>query len=85
MKTLLWLLLLTVTSLTQAKTVNPEYLIDGNIERVTKCTQGKQKVQCVYTRKDEKLYKLYIDHKDVHSIYWISPLGDVLVWSRSSV
>lgn len=86
MKLLLGLLLSMVLSTLHAEVlVSPEYLRDGKLERVSVCTLGKNKAQCIYIRKGEKLYKIFIDHKGEHSIYWISPTGDILVYSRSSV
>lgn len=82
MKLLLGLLLLLVTSLCHAERPDLE---SGVVVRLVKCTLGKHEATCVYVQVSDKLYKVYLDGKGEHSVYWISPKGDVLIYSRSSV
>lgn len=91
MKTLFLLLLLLVTSLCHAEFVTdinvgsrPD-LEKGIVVRQSTCMAGKQKLLCVAVKVDDKLYVVYIDGKGEHSIYWISPKGDILIYSRGSV
>jgi len=82
MKLLLGLLLSMVLSFAHAERPALE---KGKLVRVAKCSLGKQSATCFYLEVDSKTYKVYVDNKGEHSIYWISPTGDILVYSRSSV
>ncbi len=82
MKYLVILLLSFVMSLAHAE--KPE-LEGGDVVRQAICTQGKKQMLCVAVKKDDKLYIVALDEKGEYAIYWISPEGNVLLWSRSSV
>lgn len=81
MKHLLLLLLLAVSSVHAER---PD-LERGIVIRQSTCMAGKIKLICVAVMVDDKLYKVYLDEKGERTIYWLSPKGDVLVYSRSSV
>lgn len=57
----------------------------GDVVREARCTNGKKKMICVAVQKDDKLYVVVIDEKGEHSIYWISPQGNILVWGRDTI
>ncbi len=82
MKTLFLLLISMVLSIAHAERPDLER---GIVVRQSTCMAGKQKLICVAVMVDDKLYKVYIDDKGERTIYWLSPVGDVLVYSRSSV
>lgn len=82
MKLLLCVLLSMVLSFAHAERPPLE---EGVVVRQSTCMSGKQKVTCVAVMVKDLLYVVMVDGKGEHSIYWISPKGDVLVWSRSSV
>lgn len=82
MKILFLVLLSLVTSLCHAERPDLE---KGIIVRQSTCMAGKQKLICVAVMVDDKLYKVYLDDKGERTIYWLSPKGDVLIYSRSSI
>jgi hypothetical protein len=82
MKYLAILFLSVMMSLAHAEYVD---LQGGDVVRQAMCTQGKKKMLCVAIQKDDKLYVVTLDEKGEHSIYWISPKGNVLLWSRSTI
>lgn len=82
MKTLALLLLSVVLSTAHAERIDLE---GGDVVRQAICTQGKKKMLCVAVQKDGKLYVVALDEKGEYAIYWISPKGNILLWSRNSV
>jgi len=82
MKMLFLLILSMVLSIAHAERPDLE---SGTVVRQSTCMAGKQKLLCVAVKVDDKLYVVYIDGKGEHSIYWISPKGDILIYSRSSI
>ena len=81
MKTLFLVLLSMVLSSLHAEEID---LQGGQIEREAHCTYNNKKLICLYIRKGDKLYKVYTDEKGKRAIYWLSPKGDILIYSRSS-
>ena len=71
--------------LKQTKVNSKPDLDDGDVVREAWCSQGKKKLLCVAVKKDDKLYVVVLDEKGEVSITWISPKGNVLVWSRDSI
>ena len=85
--TILMALSITAHAEAYAWKLNVSYidLKEGEVVRQAVCTQGKKKMLCVAVQKDNKLYVVVLDEKGEHSIYWISPKGNVLLWARDSI
>lgn len=82
MKYLVLFILLAVMSPAHAGYID---LRGGDVERQALCMQGKKKMLCVAVRKDGKLYQIKLDEKGEYSIHYISPKGDILLWTRGAV